>query len=91
MKSWVKGGLIGLGVLVLVFVLILFLGEYGSIIHLFPFDIKCPFIETLTEPTLEPIMPNPLCGWFNVLIIISFWFLLGAIIGWLVGKLKKKV
>jgi len=85
MKKWVKNGLIGIGVFVL-----LLLGYYiinrntdspiasflGSIIS-FPGDYF-------------PGPQTPINVAIFIIIEILFWFLLGALIGWIIGKLKKK-
>jgi len=98
MKSWVKGGLIGVGIcalaLILLYTIIWISGsselpilEYFAIAFGFPL-----FILAISGVNLDFFMNVPNVIWIVTDIIL--WFLLGALIGWFIGwivrKLKKK-
>lgn len=88
MKAWLKGGLIGILIWAVLFVVALFVNPYtnykvnfaGTII----FINICPMITRCAyEGCLGCLLLGPL-------ISLIFLFLIGAIIGWIVRKIKEK-
>lgn len=91
MRTWLKGGLIGLGIIVSIFLIDILLGlpspfsGEGSMFIFFlsslPFLVVFDFFDK-----------NPY-SWlfaFTIYTTVTFlaYFLVGAIIGWIVGKIK---
>jgi len=84
MKSWLKGGLI-FGVIYFLICIIV------GIIYLFDFN---PFIVlVLAYFIIFPIsyFINLGISFITIIINLIFWFIIGALIGWLIGKINKKV
>ena len=78
MKSWVKGGLIGAGIIAILMILSLFIEIFGSIRLL----LSMPLLLV----DILGIFPK---GWiFSVLELLIIYFGLGALIGWLIGRKK---
>jgi hypothetical protein len=89
MKAWLKGGLIGVGIgLILGVIGVLIFGEclfsHGP-------GIICKFLIYDTLLLMKYIFP-----FYDLAIVIMFlynlikFFIIGALIGWIVGKIKSK-
>lgn len=105
MKAWIKGGLWGIAVGFLLFILFFLAGAYIM-------NIGCPtkgegvcedsFAGNLTLSILTlSILPLVLLGKFGlmyylfwviigVILSVLYWFLIGALIGLIMGKIKGK-
>ncbi len=78
--SWVKGGVIGV-----IFYIILFIITFASCFETGIGGLcKNKIFELLVSPGSVIQLP------FNILFDSIIYFLLGALIGWLVGKFRKK-
>ena len=91
MKAWLKGGLWGMGIY-------LFCVLLTILIHSL-FGVVIPLSEIASTPPLfliNPLLPNSYYDSEAVFLLISiifpplFWFLIGAIIGWIAGKFRER-
>ena len=76
MKAWLKGALWGLIIFILVFV-VLSLINTGKISISDAFGYK------------EPYSVSNFLNWLNYIVVLIF-ILVGAFIGWIIGKIKQK-
>jgi membrane protein DedA with SNARE-associated domain len=93
MKSWVKGGLIGGGIGLLLLILLFIFSDaswagYLAVMIVLPLIIL--YSVGITSALESCIFSDASCGGLRILISILIWSLLGALISWLIGKLKKK-
>lgn len=98
LPAWLKGGIIGLGIILSVFVINLLLDAF--VYSRWPpftkeWGMFYFFIASLPLMGLARILDNPpLTGltsaWVYSLIVFIFYFLIGAVIGWIVGKIKRQ-
>jgi uncharacterized membrane protein len=85
MKLWLKGGLIG-AIAFLAFAIIIlitnssFLGYVGEFLEGI-YLLKALKTGTITESKIYWV------GWIYSVLV---WFLIGALIGWIIGKIKAK-
>ena len=96
MKAWLKGGLIGAGISAIMTLIHFTLSNINDIFSLFfilnmfigmPLSgIMTFFGLSMSDPSYDPIA-FWIGGILNPLIVS---FILGAIIGWIVGKVKSK-
>jgi len=85
MKAWLKGGLIGAGI-GLILTIVMYIAEFIFNINLV--NIFLPIFITAWAFCGEN---NIDCAWRVILISsIIYSFLLGIFIGWIVSKVKKK-
>ena len=95
MKAWLKGGLIGIGVLILLSILYLITdkGQFGNIWLLIIAILTAPLLifnlfnlHIFYDCHYGGTCPDAILGY----IIFTIYFLLiGAFIGWLIGKKKQ--
>ncbi len=78
MKTWLKGGLIGVGIYVLMFVIALLFCSSG-IGSTKASGLFCVFL-------LFAASRNP----FLIIRMVVIYFFIGALIGWIIGKIKSK-
>lgn len=94
---WLRGGVIG----VLILVIILFLSIILALIGKVDVILNNPFIyiivKILASPTsilnlfpIDPINNSILWYCFGIISGVIVYFLIGAVIGWIVGKIKSK-
>ena len=92
MKTWLKGGLIGLGIIVAIFVINVLIGgshPFSGEGSMFLFLLASfPFVKIFS--LLDNQYPNNLPLSLAIYIIVTFiaYFLSGALIGLIVGKIK---
>ena len=89
MKTWLKGGLICAGIFILINIIIIFMSGTGWLIPFVPtfplmwiltgFNVKMLTMETFY---LEGLM-------FSIFINTIFFFIIGAIIGLIIQKMKR--
>lgn len=99
LAAWLKGGFIGLGIIILIFIVSVLLGlpdpfkgEYSMFLFLMaslPFVRVFGFFENLFHNLTWPydwIFP------FVIYILVTFlaYFLIGAFIGFIIGKIKSR-
>ncbi len=84
MKAWLKGGLIALGILIL-----------QVTISFICAAIMAPRCSECAIVCVIPLVPNMyfssifhILGWQLILIEILIYFVIGAIIGFIIGKIK---
>ena len=84
---WLKGGVIGL-----VFVLILFLLIYFNLLGSSISGTLGIFIVVITFIGALGLCPENACQFYTagLLILLIESFIIGAIIGWIIGKIKNK-
>jgi len=98
MKAWLKGGIIGgiIGIILASFVFLLKIGS-SSLLEwiIIPIAISFLFFPNCAPKCSSGVCPNP--DYCNIIepisiIILSliFYFIIGALIGWIIGKLKSK-
>lgn len=75
MKAWLKGGLIGIGICLLLCIL-LFLAIYNQ-------QLNC----TNTN-CFDAVLIGYSLIYSSILFALIIFFIIGAIIGWIVGKIK---
>ena len=84
MKPWLKGGLIG-GIVGLIFCLVAFWwGSMTSVVLILPALI----VRNLIIGEIEYIFMSFSTSIFIINIII--WFVIGSVIGWMIGKIKAR-
>jgi len=85
MKKWVRNGLIGIGVLVIIYVL----GLVANIFNTIGIYLSLNF---LIGPIQEKILGGSDANLLRMLIatlpVIILWFVYGIVIGWIYGKIK---
>ena len=96
LPAWLKGGILGIIITILVIILLIFFG--GN--YYYTSDQVVPrWTLMLTYPTeiFKDIFPIPyniadgyLFNFINIIFLIIFYFLPGALIGWIIGKIKSK-
>jgi len=103
MKTWLKGGLLGLIIYFLIFLFDLVIGfdgmhdfleiipslPLGIILGIYKFNL-CFFISNIQTSPFICQIPN--FYFYSIIYIINFlaYFIIGAIIGWIIGKIKSK-
>jgi uncharacterized membrane protein YedE/YeeE len=81
MKAWLKGGLIGISIY---FILLIIIAIGDNFINLNP-------LMRILMPTWNYLLPSAIWNILMVYIISPIiYFFIGAIIGWIVGKIKSK-
>jgi len=90
MKAWLKVGLIGLGVFVLLFILSMLLGKTSDMGNIFDWIILILGFPALILARFVHIGFLSSMG-FSVffVLLIPYSFALGALIGYLIGRFKK--
>jgi len=98
MKAWLKGGLIGVGISVILIIIFILCGLIcvgdEACIGCLVFGIPLPgVLILLSEPFnfISNIILRKTSEWlvFSIFSIVIY-FLIGALIGWIVGKIKSK-
>jgi len=87
MKNWLKYGLIFLLIFAVINAIFLPMGAIGIIV---PFNLVGLFVATLFGYNM---MNSPsIDGHFVLMILVSavFWFIIGSVVGLIVGKIKSK-
>ncbi|MFA6023055.1 MAG: hypothetical protein WC781_03130 [Candidatus Pacearchaeota archaeon] len=88
MKTWLKFGLIFSGIFALINIIFLPIGAIGIIV---PIDFAGLFLAALFG---YDIMNSStiFTGYFVLMILGSaiFWFIIGAIVGWIINRIKNK-
>jgi len=86
MKAWLKGGLIGLIIAFIFYISYYLCGKICSVDSC----VICAFIGIPLWPItfITIIFVSYIPYYISYILGISFYFLIGAIIGWLIGKKK---
>ena len=91
MKAWLKGGLIFVGIFYLIplLVSILLFSSFSQskLTEIYSTGFFGGILTFITFPQLIAIM---FFGQLGYIILPLLWFLLGALIGWIVGKMRNR-
>lgn len=83
MRRWIKNGLIGVGVMIVLFLLGLVIDVFTPIVAYLSFIIW-PIVEFYSAKT----WPSNFLFILDALIMLFLWFTYGVIIGWIIGKIR---
>ena len=86
MKAWLKGGVIGIGVFVVFIIIALILDGLGEGA---PTWLSLPLISGFLFTNFASYQIRDFV-FINGLISVIIYFLVGAFIGWIIGKIKSK-
>ena len=94
MKTWLKGGLIALGILIIYAVFITLVNWiFGGITPLSIYSEKIILFVLYLIPTYQGLSEETgfIIGLFKTYILTPiFWFIIGATIGFIISKIKGK-
>ncbi|MBT4135842.1 hypothetical protein HOD75_04895 [archaeon] len=98
MKGWLKGGLIGAGAYLLLYIIFIDIIDIGFLgLLLFPLIILLEFIPSYCQTSLDCF--SKICSDFQLFLCtnliyyvetIIIGFIIGILISWIVGKIKSK-
>ena len=88
LSSWLKGGIIFVSVYIVLFFTLFKIDDFGIITAIFSPGIWLYDLYTLITGYGIRMNANLKYTLFIVISILG-WFIIGALIGWLVGKFKK--
>ena len=92
MKSWLKGGLIGVFLAIILIILSLLAGreEFGTIFIYILFFLAYPLTIFLLKTNIAYAVLNTAMVNLFYILLIPYAFLIGAIIGLIIGRFKNR-